>query len=288
MQHYKSVILISSLFLSILLTFSSSVHAEIVTHRMPNGKTALARFNAGEPDKPAVIMLHGFLTTNNFNTILSATEMLAENKITVLAPTLTLGINKRSGGLACDAIHTHTIDEDVGEVHQWVKWLDKKGYHNIILIGHSQGSLSLVAYVARQPHPSIKKIVAASLSYIDAFTPSAHQVKQILQAKKLVAAKDNQPTPFSLAYCQGNFVTPAKIYLDYAIWDQSKVIEAINKSPVPVVVIMGTADTHFGIEWQKRLKEDSPATLHLVKGAKHFMDGTSEFDFHDLLLNELN
>ena len=227
--------------LTFSLLFATSASAETVSQKMPNGKTALARFYAGDQSKPAVIMIHGFLTTNNFNTILSATEMLKDNQVTVLAPTLTLGINKRKGGLPCDAIHTHSIAESLQEIEQWVRWLDERGQHNIILSGHSQGSISILAYGANKPHPSVKRIIAASLAYLDAFTPMAHQTKQMTHARQLIAAGNSNPAPFSLAYCQGNFNAPAQVYLDYMQWDKKKLIDTINNISLPVDIIMGGA-----------------------------------------------
>ena len=271
-----------------LLLFNSTTQAENnVVHKLSSGLEAVARYTPGEKHKPVILALHGFLTTNNFNTILSLEQMLQENGFSVLAPTLTLGINRRDSGFACSAIHTNTMDDDIDEVADWVNWLVKKGHKKIILLGHSQGSMKLLAYISERNNPvAVKLVILSSLSYIDAFISDTEKQKYVIKAKQAIQNNDSQPDTYSLAYCKNDFITPAKVYLSWVHWDDKRIITSIKQSHIPVHVIMGGRDRYFNTAWVSHLKQTN-ANVTLIKKASHFFDGNEEFDYHDTILNIL-
>jgi len=280
--------LLRLLFTLALFHFASSALADNnVVHKLSSGIEAVARYTPGEKQKPVILILHGFLTTNNFNTVLSLDRMLRENGFSVLAPTITLGIHRRDSGFACKAIHTNTIEDDVREIADWVDWLVKKGHKNIILLGHSQGSMKLLAYLSQDKAPKeVKLLIASSLSYIDAFIGSKEKQKYIAQAQKAVQNKITQPGTYSLAYCKNDYVAPAEVYLSWAHWDEERVISAINQSQIPVYVVMGGRDRYFNSYWINKIKK-SKANITTIKQASHFFDGNEEFDYHDVILQQL-
>ena len=100
-------------------------------------------------DKPAVLLLHGFLQTRDFPTVATLARGLRDAGYPVLSPTLSLNIPNRSQSLACEAIHRHSLDDDIGEIARWVDWLKSHGHRSIVLIGHSFGSLQLLAYLCQ-------------------------------------------------------------------------------------------------------------------------------------------
>jgi esterase/lipase len=271
-----------------LLLIISTVQAENnVVYKLSSGIEAVARYTPGEKQKPVILALHGFLTTNNFNTILSLDQMLQENGFSVLAPNLTLGINRRDSGFACKAIHTNTMDDDVNEISDWVSWLVKKGHKDIILLGHSQGSMKLLAYISERKIPKeVRLVIATSLSYIDAFISDKEKQKNIAQAQKALKHKLSQPGTYSLAYCKDDYIAPAEIYLSWTRWDEKQIITSINQSHIPVFIIMGGRDRYFNTAWVAQLKK-SKASVKLIKQARHFFDGSEEFDYHDSILNIL-
>ena len=174
-------------FILLILFFSLPLEAQTVREKLPSGRYGIAAYHQAETAKPAILVLHGFLTTHNFNTVMSISELLAENGHTVLAPTMTLGINARQGGLACDAIHTHTMEDDLAEISFWVNWLSKHGHQQIILIGHSSGSMELLAYLNNNPNPAVSKLIATSLVYADGFNSTEVVNQQIVDARKKTA-----------------------------------------------------------------------------------------------------
>jgi len=104
----------------LLLLTASAIHAELVTQQMPSGIAANAEYLQGEPGRPTILMLHGFLQTHNFHTIHRLSAGLHDEGYTVLSPTLTLGIPFRKQSLACEAIHTHRLQDDHAEIAAWL------------------------------------------------------------------------------------------------------------------------------------------------------------------------
>ena len=273
---------LTGLFLLTLL-FSLPLEAEIIQEKLPSGHYGVAAYHQAETGNPAILVLHGFLTTHNFNTVMSIVELLAENGNTVLAPTMTLGINARQGGLACDAIHTHTLEGDLDEISFWINWLSKRGHKQIVLIGHSSGSLELLAYLNDNPNPAVTKLIATSLVYADGFNSAALVEQQIAEAQKKHRQGDRSLQAYTYSYCRGNFLAPAYVYLSYTAWTRQRVLIALQQSPVAVSIIMGGKDERFQHSWVQALQKTG-AEVIIINGASHFFDSHHEFDLHDTIL----
>jgi len=273
--------------LILLGTTLLSAHARVVREKLPSGLTAEAEYRPGEKHRPAVLVLHGFLTTRNFNTVLSLVDALSENGNTVLAPTLTLGINARQSGLACDAIHMQSLQQNLDEIDYWVKWLAARQPGPVVLVGHSYGSLELLAWLATRPHPRVRMLITTSLSYADGFNPPALVKRQVAEARRAVREGDDRPRRFTLSYCKGNFVSPPRVYLSYLRWNAARVLQALREAPVPVEVIMGGNDRRFDRRWLDALRQ-AGARLEVIEGASHFFDAEHEFDLNDAVISRVD
>src|SRR4030066_1423496 len=151
------------LFCLLISVFPAAAHAVIAQQEMRPGITASAEYLIGERSKPAVLLLHGFLQTRDFPTVATLARGLQDAGYTVLAPTLSLNIPNRAQSLACEAVHKHSLDDDVAEIGRWVRWLKSRGHHSIVLVGHSFGSLQLLAYLSLKPDAAVKAYIGASL-----------------------------------------------------------------------------------------------------------------------------
>src|SRR5512143_3234937 len=147
----------------LMSAFSVAAHAAIVQLEMRPGIPANAEYVVGERNKPAVLLLHGFLQTREFPTVTMLARGLQDAGYTVLSPTLSLDIPNRTQNLACEAVHKHSMDDDVAEIGRWVDWLKSQGYRFIVLVGHSFGSLQLLVYLSTHPDPAVKAYIGASL-----------------------------------------------------------------------------------------------------------------------------
>lgn len=275
MRNYLLCLLIS--------VFPAVAHAVIAQQIMRPGIPANAEYLVGARDKPAVIVLHGFLQTREFPTVATLVRGLQDAGYTVLSPTLSLGVPSRAQSLACEAVHRHSLEEDMAEIGQWVKWLKSRGHHSIVLFGHSFGSLQLLAYLSAKPDAAVKGYIGASL--VETQIGETSRTDLIAQLENRVRSKQRALVNQTLSYCKKYTSTPEGL-LSYVRWDQTQLLAAIKQAPVGVKLIMGDSDKMIGPGWLKALQHIQTPMV-VVEGANHFMDGEHEFDLLEHTLNHL-
>ncbi|AAZ96949.1 hypothetical protein Tbd_0996 [Thiobacillus denitrificans ATCC 25259] len=266
------------LFCLLLSAFVPAAQAAIVEQQMRPAITASAEYVVGERGKPAVLLLHGFLQTREFPTIATLGRGLQSAGFTVLAPTLSLDIPNRTRSLACEAAHRHGMDQDLMEISRWVSWLKARGHDSIVLVGHSFGSLQLLAYLSQNPDPAVKGYVGASL--VDAQIGALPRQPLIADMQSRAQNGQRDLVTRSLSFCRNYTSTPESL-LSYLQWDPSRVLAALKRSPVDTLLIMGDADERLGRGWLKALRHIQ-VPMVIVPGASHFMDGTHEFELLEL------
>lgn len=267
----------------LISVFPVAANASIVQQEMRPGIPANAEYLIGERSKPAVLLLHGFLQTRDFPTVTTLARGLQDAGYTVLSPTLSLNIPNRTQSLACEAVHKHSMDDDVAEIGRWVDWLKSQGYRSIVLIGHSFGSLQLLVYLSAHPDPAVKAYVGASL--VEAQVGTASRPALIAQLEDRVRNKQRALVTQTLSFCSKYTSTPEGL-LSYVRWDQPRLLTALRQSPVRVQLIMGDADGTLGQGWLKALQHIQ-IPMVIVHGGSHFMDGEHEFDLLDHTLKFL-
>ncbi|HEU0188128.1 MAG TPA: alpha/beta fold hydrolase [Gallionellaceae bacterium] len=271
----------SGLLLSLAL-YTSCVGAQEVEIRLPSGITASADYRAGKTDKPALLLLHGYLQTRNFPLIYNLAEALADEGYTVLSPTLSLGINRRSQSLACEAIHTHSLSDDVEEVRQWVNWLVARGHGKIALIGHSFAAIQFLVYVMDKPAPEVSKLIFISLSDMEHKFFSQGRVDK-KTALKLAATDKNALGNFELGFCK-QYHSTAPAYLSYVAWTQERVLKTLPQLNIPYAAVFGDADSVVSKQWPAQVRQ-AGAPVTIIAHASHFFDDIgAEFE----LLNQLD
>lgn len=261
-------------------------HSGVVEAKLPSGVIVGAGFHAGKPGMPAVLVLHGFLQTQAFPTVASLAEALSTAGYTVLTPTLSLGVSGRKASLACEALHLHTLEEDVAEVAFWTRWLEKKGHRHLILVGHSFGNLQLLRYLQKRPTNSVKQVVMISLTDVEVKQSAEQRAKMALDLRNRIARQDNGLTLSEFGHCK-KYPSPPAALLSYLIISRQIILDSLATVPVPVSVIMGGADDRMGQDWTGRLISRG-MTVQVVPGASHFFDNQYEFDLQEAVLKALH
>jgi len=264
---------------------SMNSRAEPVELTLPSKQVAKAEFRAGNPAKPAVILIHGFLQTHNFPIINRLLEALSAEGYTVLAPTLSLGITHRAQSLACEAIHTHTVASGAAEIHAWVKWLKARKAKKTILVGHSLGNVHNLEYLSSHPDASVSKFIGISIMEGRLKAGEQTRSSQIQKLRKSMGTRSSGLLEEQFSFCQKFRASPESL-LSYMEWGPDKILETIDTIRIPVTMIMGSQDDRLGEGWLDRLKK-SRARVVIIDGANHFMDGQYEFDLLDHFLEEL-
>jgi esterase/lipase len=272
----------TALLSSFVMTFAQ---AEIVTLTLPDKPAARAEYLAGKPDKPAVLILHGFLQTHEFPTVQRLGEGLHGEGYTVLAPTLSLGVPHRKQSLPCEAIHTHTYKEDFKELDNWLNWLKKKGHKSYVAIGHSQGSVGSLAYVLGKPPLPASRFIAVSIVDVTASRDPATNKRIEADLRKRTAQGDRNLVTQPLSYCPKFAGTPESL-LSYQEWSPERILKGLKQLSIPTTLIMGSSDERLGPNWIDQLQKTGK-TIHIVKGANHFLDGEHEFTLLDMVLADL-
>ena len=271
-------------FLLILPLFfhCNALYAETVSLETSPNITSTAEYHPGEPGKPLLILIHGFLQTRSFSTVDRLFNALHDDGFPVLAPTLSLGISNRAQALPCESIHLHSLDSDTDEIHQWVNWASLQGYKEIVLIGHSAGSVNITAYLAKHTHPAVKKTILISLTYYGPDRPAAFEAKEHAQmARDMLQKGDNGIEKFALAFCK-EYVSTPKSFLSYYDWSDQNILQAINLETSKNFIIIGSADERIREKWLHSL-QNSTENIIVIKGATHFFDQSHEFDLLDTI-----
>jgi dienelactone hydrolase len=267
--------------LSCIIFLSLPALAETIEAKLPSGITSYAEFRQGTSSQPAVLSLHGFLQTHHSQPMNSLASNLAAAGYTVLSPTMSLGVNRRKQSMACEAAHTHTMDDEAGEVAFWINWLSGRGYKDIVPVGFSStGNISLLQYNIQGSHPSIKKMILTSINPVH-INHTEHS-KLPANINRKAPSQGRKIARYSVGYCKNNFSATLNTYLSYSSFIDGKILDLISHATVPLEIILGSADTVLPANWQAEIIARNPrARITIVNKADHFFQGTTELDLAD-------
>ncbi len=251
-----------------LLLLPITAQAAVVELDTDAGIIATADFRNPDGDGDPVLILHGFLQTRDFPTVRRLAGNLADEGHPVLRPTLSLSVPRRSQSLKCEAVHTHSLDQDVQELGQWVAWLHRRTGRRIVLIGHSAGGHVITRYLARYPDAPLKQVILISIAPPVGRKPAAGEPR-----------KEGELAEYSLAYCL-RYATTRSAFHSYVDWGPLQMIAAMTGAQIPVKVLVGGNDKRLKPAWLERLRTGGVA-LAEVPGAGHFFDGDHEFELND-------
>lgn len=250
-----------------------------VTLQMPSGHLAEAAYWAGEPDMPAILIQHGFLQTHHFPTVRRLAGALADSGFTVLAHSLTLGIDRRTASLPCEAVHTHSMGQTREEIGAWVEWLRTSTGQKPVVIGHSAGSVNLLDYLAHTPDAPVRHSILISVTFFGHGEAAFESPEHAARARAALARNDPGLAEYALGFCH-QYVTTPTAYLSYYDWNKQRSDTAFKAIDVPSTLIAGSADDRIDLEWIETLQHHG-AEVRIVDGANHFFDQLHEFDLLD-------
>jgi len=249
------------------------------------GLIAEADFWPGEIGRPAVLILHGFLQTREFPTVRRLASALADEGWSVLTPSLSLGVNRRVQSLPCEAIHTHSIEQDAEELEAWVRWLFEHTGEAPVLIGHSIGGVQVAALLHYRPQIPAAQALLISLTYFGDAPDSPDAQRRVVEAQRAERARPAAIDSFVLSFCRSYATTPDKL-LSYLHWDAATLKSALLALHTPVTVIIGGDDERIDRSWLAAL-EAGGVQLRSIAGADHFFDLAHEFELADEVISTL-
>lgn len=275
----RAFILALGIFINVANTI---VYAETLQLKSADGQILNAEYLSGDTSRPAILVLHGFLQTNEFLATHSIISSLSSLGYTVVGPNFSLGIPSRQQSMQCQAPHRHTFEEDLREIDFWLGWLRSQGYSRVIIVGHSWGSQHALGYAESHPNSMVIAIIAVSLVHVEQVTEI--RKKQIRQAKARLSKQDQSLQPYALSFCKAFMATPPS-YLSYARWNDTRVIESLTRlqnKKLPVYVVLGSEDNRIDDSWPQQLRAHA-AQVTVIEGANHFFSSVYEFELSDQL-----
>jgi len=278
-SHFRRLLVLPCL-LSVCIC--QPLFAETVEARLPTGTFATAEFRTGKPDLPAVLLIHGFMQTRDFPTVSRLMDGLSVAGYATLAPTLSLGISRRARSLPCEAVHRHTLEQDIAEIAFWVKWLAHRKPGPIVIVGHSYGSLQSLIYAADKPSPALRQVIALSLVDAERQSDPRTATAMLNDAKRRIALGNTQLVNYPLGYCQ-QYVSTPQSFLSYSRWHRPDILRLSRQSKVPLEVLIGGSDDRMGEDWPQKLGA-AGNHVQVIAGANHFFDAEHEFEVLDLTI----
>lgn len=265
-----------------LFSANTAAHVELLRLQSPDGKYLNAEYHRGDTQRPAIVVLHGFLQTHEFLTTQSIINSLSTLGHTIIGPNLSLGISDRRQSMQCQAPHKHSFDDDLREIDFWVGWLRQQGHPSVIIIGHSWGSQHGLGYVETYPEAPVSAVIAISLVRTE--QAAARRAQQVAKAETRSSRHDRSLQPYALSYCKTFMATP-RSYLSYAHWDDQRVIDSLTRlreRKLPVYAVIGSRDNRIDGKWLEELRRHA-TQVTVIEGANHFFSSFHEFDLSDRL-----
>lgn len=255
--------------------------------------TALADWVAAddaEADAPVILLLHGTLADKDQELIDTLQELLAERGISSLAPSLTLGIDRREGPYDCTVPFRHSHEEAVGELAAWAAWLRAEGHQRIMVAGHSRGGNQVALFARAHPDMVGKLIpIAPAVGHDEAERDRRYRARYGTDRTAVLALADSNADLIDvpgIVYCRDTKATPAAIrsYLGgtFADHDTPSVVASL---PIPVMVIAGSLDTTVPEvpERMAAIADGDRVRLELIEDADHFFLDFYAEDTADLI-----
>lgn len=244
------------------------------------GVMANAAYWSGEAGKPLVLIVHGLFQTHRFPTVYRLAEGLASNGYSVLAPTLSLGISDRRESLACEAPHARRNEVDILELGVWIDWAVSRGHTDVVLSGHSFGSLQALTYAMGRQRPSaVNQLVLVSLlgPINGELDPDFIQVVRRAEQERNRGVTDLRTYQFR--YCKELVATP-EAFCSLMYLRGEHLLKAIASLEVPTHAILAEKDRRMPSGWPEKLAT-AGMSVTVIPGANHFYEGAHEFDLED-------
>lgn len=219
-------------------------------------------FKKGEKENYAILHIHGFegdFFTNQFLTV--EANALLENGHSFLS-VQTRGTGSEFEFQTSDDVtkvvgaHYELLKEAYMDIDAWVAYLVENGFHNIVLQGHSLGSIKAARYLAEGAHTKyIKKLLLLSPfdahALVEIATDGKYKEYLNMAKKKIEKGEGEEMIPES-------FINMKMSYQTFASWltmdhfgkifnyaDEDNNFMLLNKMDIPVKTIVGRDDEFF-------------------------------------------
>ncbi len=239
--------------------------------------------NPGYSDR-IFLIVHGTWAHAGMEIISTLQALLFENDQSSLAITLSLGIDDRTGFMACHSLMTANHGNAAAEINAWIEYLDED-WQQIVVVGHSRGGNQVTLF--NQAYPNLKVshlVLIAPMSWNEKQSAAAYQeVSGIPLGDVLATARKagKGSIKADVLQCEDIEVMATSFLSYYADEPNRNTPELLQTVDRPVLVFQGTEDALAeGYKSQITLVRSNPLVEdYWIDGADHF--------FRDLYSDEL-
>lgn len=237
-----------------------------------------------DPYSPAVVLLHGGPFGHPIRTQ-SAARFVAEGLACRGYTTLSI-LSRHAGGY-----YLTPLADGSRDIAAAVDWLEASGVHDVVLAGHSFGSVRMTLYLVDSGDARVKALIhyaptRGSKEYVPSTFPPGGYERVVAKMRALVAdGRGDEPTyvefnypPPAPAGARFGYIMTAANWLDW--WGPESVaqnLELIPRVRVPMLMITGSSDLFVPAEYQERLKRAAIASsrvdTRLYEGTGHELSG---------------
>lgn len=255
--------------------------------------------------KSALLHIHGFegnFYENKFVQVL-ASELDKENITFLMVNTRgsekIKEFNTLNGGVKTIGARYELLEESPIDINAWIEFLEKEGYRDIVLMGHSLGTMKVVRYLSEGKYQDrIKKLILLSPFDKKAWLRSHTQIPlEVLLAKAEKMVRDGMGNEM----VEDGFNVIDVSYKTWISWfkqdDMGRMFEFVTKnyeSPIlkkiniPTKVIVGSNDDYFHISNSHNSQEAMDILLKTILNSKGVLIAGGEHSFapHEKTLSD--
>jgi pimeloyl-ACP methyl ester carboxylesterase len=225
------------------------MNPSLVTTETSDGILLHGYFSPAFADRPVLLHIHGFESNFYENPfILAIHKHLQEAGISFLT------VNTRGHDIYA---HHELIEDAYLDIDAWIQFLLDHGYSNIVLQGHSLGSVKSVRYLFEGSHAEhVSKLILLSPfdkkgTMTGFFRDQADQVTLDVQ-EKVDSGQGHGLIPRTFSSMEMSYLTFLSWYKQDALGRMFEFCSGndydfpvLKKIPVPVKVIVGSKDEYF-------------------------------------------
>lgn len=242
-------------------------------------------FIEGDKNKPVILHVHGFkgdFYTNEF--VKRIAERLHKENFGFIA------VQNRGTGIESE-IYTNTkegwqlggasyelLEEAYIDIDAWIKFLLDKGYKEIILEGHSLGTMKVVRYLFEGKYADkVKKLILLApfdiMQLLQSVTKGKWREYIKIAEKKVKDGKGMEIIPSHFLDAKMSYQTYVSHHKQddfekmFAVHDKSYTFALLNKIKIPVKIIVGTEDPYFNPANPKNPQEAFEVLLKNIKNS---------------------
>lgn len=264
----------------VLLAWPLATHSEPIQTSFQGLRLNANLVAPSGPGATAYLIVHGTWAHHGMEIIAALQTALAERGQTSLAPTLSLGMDDRTGFLSCGAPMRANFLAVLDEIDHWVDYLASRGWNEVIIVGHSRGGAQVALYQTHYGRAARMGLLAPMVWRWSDVTAeydrhSDTPLEEVLSDDREVIG------PYRLLRCDG-VLAPRATFQSYYSPEVSRHTPALlEKITVPATVFLGTDDeiTVWTEADRKRALSNRHVRIVEIDGADHF--------FRDLYLEDV-